>query len=268
VARWAPDAAVLAAFGGTGRPDHLPGGEGRSWRCGDVVLKPVRDADQAVWVAEVLVGINCDGRSVPEPVRAGDGRWIVDGWSAMRWVDAQARPGRWVDIIRAGRRFHAQLSGVPRPAWMGRADDWWRRADRVAWEQRAAIGAPELVDLVEQLRQLLRPVLQPSQAVHADLCGNVMFDAADRPVIIDFSPYWRPVERASAVVAVDAFEWEGAGTGALHWLDDVPEGEQLLVRAAMFRLATSAEVAASHGLLAGTLDVHRRTVEHLERLSR
>jgi hypothetical protein len=35
----------------------------------------------------------------------------------------------------------------------------------------------------------------------------------------------------------------------------------------MFRLATSAEMAATRELPSGTLDVHRRTVEHLERLS-
>jgi uncharacterized protein (TIGR02569 family) len=203
---------------------------------------------------------------VPRPVCGRDGSWVVEGWTATRWIEAHAQPGRWRDIIEAGREFHAALASVTRPRWMDRADDWWRRADRVAWGEREPAGDPELVELVERLARLRVPVHEPSQVVHGDLCGNVLFDARDRPVVIDFSPYWRPTEWASAIVAVDAFEWEGAGPDALSWLGG-PEAAQLLVRAAIFRIATSAEVVAVRGADARTLAVHRATVEALEALT-
>lgn len=260
----APSAAVRSAFVCLERPVLLPGGEGQSWRCGDVVLKPATDRDQAAWIADVLSRVSVDGLVVPEPVRGATGEWVVDGWTAARWVDAQPRDGAWHDVMRAGRAFHGALAAVPRPAWMDRADDWWRRADRVAWESRRASGALELVALVARLRVLLSPVALPEQVVHADLCGNVLFDARDRPVVLDFSPYWRPREWASAVVAVDAYEWEGAGAEALDWLRDVRDGDQLLLRAAIFRIATSAETVIVRGDAARKVDVHTRTVEQLE----
>jgi uncharacterized protein (TIGR02569 family) len=260
----APSATVRSAFSCDGRAERLAGGEARSWRCGDVVLKPVDDAEQASWIAAVLTRIDTDVVVVPRPVCGRDGSWVVDGWTATRWVDAHSRPGRWQDIIEAGRAFHASMAAVTRPGWMDRADDWWRRADAVAWGEREPEGDPELVELVARLGELRIPVQLPNQVVHGDLCGNVLFDARERPVVIDFSPYWRPLEWASAIVAVDAFEWEGAGPAALSWLGDHRDADQLLVRAAIFRIATSAEVAAVRGADASKLLVHRRTVEAIE----
>jgi len=264
-----PSRAVLTAFGCRDDAVRLPGGEGRSWRSGAVVLKPVDDVRQVCWVADALRSIEPAGVVVPRPVPARDGAWVVDGWFATEFIeDARHQPRRWPDIIAAGRAFHAALEGVARPEWMDAADDWWRRADQVAWEAREAAGDVQLVALVDRLRMLRTPVAQREQIVHGDLCGNVLFDSAQRPVVIDFSPYWRPAEWASAIVGVDAFEWEGAGDEALHWLDGVPGGRQLLLRAAIYRIATSAEVAAARGLDDRKLVVHRATVEALERLCR
>jgi uncharacterized protein (TIGR02569 family) len=260
-----PSGAVLTAFGCRADPVSLPGGEGRSWRSGTVVLKPADDPRQVCWTSEVFGAIAPAGVVIPRPIRAHDGAWVVDGWFATEFIDgAHHQPRRWGDIITAGQAFHAALADVARPDWMNDADDWWRRADQVAWDAREPTGDRRLVELVERLRVLRGPVSQRDQVVHGDLCGNVLFDAQQQPVIIDFSAYWRPADWASAVVAVDAFEWEGAGVEALHWLDTVANGYQLVLRAAIYRIATSAEVAAVHGLEDRKLSVHRATVEALE----
>ena len=57
-----------------------------SFRVEDLVLKPADDAGETAWVSELLVGLAVDGVRVAEPVRAGDGSWVVEGWSATRWV--------------------------------------------------------------------------------------------------------------------------------------------------------------------------------------
>ena len=233
------------------------------------MLKPVDDLRQVCWVADVLRSIEPAGVVVPRPVRSRDGAWVVDGWFATEFIgDAHHQPRRWHDIIAAGRAFHAAIMGVARPDWLDDADDWWRRGDQVAWAAREPVGDARLIELVDRLRGLRRPVSQRDQIVHGDLCGNVLFDNQDRAVVIDFSPYWRPAEWASAIVAVDAFEWEYAGAGALRWLDGVPQGRQLLLRAAIYRIATSAEVVAARGLDDRKLAVHRATVDALERLCR
>lgn len=262
----APSTAVCRAFGCDDELVRLAGGEGRSWRSGNRVLKATSDEEQAVWIAEVLGRIASDDIVIPEPIPSRNGSWVVDGWACTEFVEADHEHGRWLDVIAAGRTFHSLLLDVPRPEWIDRASDWWRRADDVAWGTRDPAGASEFVVLVRRLLAHCEPLELPEQVIHADLCGNVLFDQRGRPVIIDFTPYFRPAEWASAVVAVDAFEWENAGPEALDWLRDVTDSKQLLLRAAIFRIATSAEVAAAHGPDPSKLAVHRATVEVLEGL--
>jgi uncharacterized protein (TIGR02569 family) len=263
----APPVVVRRAFGVDGAPVLLAGGEGRSWRCGDAVLKWVGGAPQFSWIASVLSEfVTPASIIVPRPVVARSGMWVADGWSCTEYVDAQPQRGRWQDIIAAGRSFHACLADLPRPPWMDDADDWWRRGDAVAWDGREPVGPEPYLELVHRLLALVRPIDLASQIVHGDLCGNVLFDPAGRPVVIDFSPYWRPLEFASAIVAIDAFEWEGAGPGALTWLDDVDPSHQLLLRAALYRIATSADIALADGVDPRKFTVDEATVDTLTQL--
>jgi hypothetical protein len=55
------------------------------------VLKPADDAERASWISDVLSDVTVDGLVIPEPVRDVRGRWVVDGWTAPRWVDAEDR---------------------------------------------------------------------------------------------------------------------------------------------------------------------------------
>ena len=248
-------------------PALLAGGEGRSWRCGSAVFKRVDDVEQFEWIASVLAQLTTSTSIVvPRPVASSSGAWVVDGWTCAEYVDAEPHAGRWLDILTAGRVFHACLADLPRPAWMNHADDWWRHGDAVAWNGREPVGPEPYLTLLQRLLALREPVDLASQVVHGDLCGNVLFDHAGRPVVIDFSPYWRPAEWASAVVAIDAYEWEGAGPDALTWLDDIDPSCQLLLRAAVYRIATSAEVALAGGVDHRKLEVHTATVDALARL--
>ncbi|MGN6676357.1 MAG: hypothetical protein ACTHKL_01075 [Streptosporangiaceae bacterium] len=53
--RIAPPSQVLQAFGVAGHiPVALEGGEGTSWRAGDLVLKPAdREAEEMAWQASI-----------------------------------------------------------------------------------------------------------------------------------------------------------------------------------------------------------------------
>ncbi len=73
--------------------------------------------------------------------------------------------------------------------------------------------------------------------MHGDLSGNLLRDG-DRPIVIDWPPYVRPVGWALAVAALDAVCWDGAEPSLLdRWNDEVAWG-QLLLRAFVYRVAT------------------------------
>ena len=79
----------------------------------------------------------------------------------------------------------------------------------------------------------------PSQLVHGDLTGNVLFAGGMAPGIIDFSPYVRPAAYAIGVVISDAITWEGADLSLLEGVSGRPEMGQCLVRALIFRHVTA-----------------------------
>jgi uncharacterized protein (TIGR02569 family) len=126
---------------------------------------------------------------------------------------------------------------VQRPSFLDHRTDPWATTDRVAWNEIPAVGFPGVPHL-HQLTSALRPVTAPSQLIHGDLTGNVLFDDRLPPAIIDFSAYWRPVPYAAAVVIADALVWEGADRQILHSVGHFDDFGQHLIRALIFRLVT------------------------------
>jgi uncharacterized protein (TIGR02569 family) len=224
-----PPPAVLAAYGLDGRPEPLDGGQWTSWRVGDAVLKP-DDAPAAylAWRAGVLDRL--DGRTdvrVPVPLRTRTGGLAAHGWTAARWEAGRHVPGRWRDVVEAGRRLHAALADETEPEVLAQRTDAWALADRTAWGER-----PLPVDAGPRLRELAaarRPIDLPSQLVHGDLTGNVLLAEGLPPLVLDLSPYWRPAAYATAVVVAD---------GGPEDLGDGPDWPQLLLRARLFRAVT------------------------------
>ncbi len=233
-------ASVRAAFGvSEGPASWLPGGGGTCWQVGGLVLKPDQHRVVGPWLAEVFDGLSGPGFRVPGPVRALDGAWLVDGWAA--WTTVAGEPdalGRWPELVKASRAFHAELANVPAPGWVGRGRNRWAVADRVAWGSNDVELTPELADLVGELRAAIRPVGLPSQLVHGDIAGNVLFTDGEPPAVIDFSPSHRPAGYALAVAAVDLLTWSAAPPSILDELADEDEIDQLLLRALVFRLVT------------------------------
>jgi uncharacterized protein (TIGR02569 family) len=234
-----PPGHVLTAFGVAGcTPAPLGGGQGTSWRAGDLVFKPA-DAGQEelTWQARVCPQITCDGFRLSRPQATSDGTLCVDGWCAAQYQPGRHRQRRWAEIIAVAARFHAALREVPRPPFLDARSTPWAISDRVAWGEIPASDFAEVRHL-PRLTAAMRPASTPGQLIHGDLSGNVLFHDQLPPAIIDFTPYWRPAAYAAAIVVADALVWEGADRQVLGTVGHLDDFGQYLVRALIFRSLT------------------------------
>ena len=97
-------ASVVAAFGAEeARLHRLPGGQERTWTDDQIVLKPVDNPVEHVWVSDVFAAWPDDAEvGVPMPVPAPDGSWLHDGWAAHRFVPGRSARMTWEpELIRA-----------------------------------------------------------------------------------------------------------------------------------------------------------------------
>ena len=214
---------------------------------GDVFFKRLDMSLEALtWQERVLSSVREDGFRVAPPVRSRHGDLVVAGWTAWKHLEGE-HAERWDDIVAVGERFHGALAGRERPSFVARRIDRWAVADRRVWGDvsvpiqtltRVTPGDDHTYEALlagaKALAALLRArgaISAPSQVVHGDLSGNVLFADGLPPAIIDVSPFWRPPAYASAIVAVDAALWHGADPALL----DAHPGP-MLTRALLFRL--------------------------------
>jgi uncharacterized protein (TIGR02569 family) len=231
-----PRREVLDAFGVAGAATPLEGGEGRSWRAGDLVLKPCDDVVEWAWLGEALPSVHQEGFRLALPVRAQDDRWVVDGWSAQESV-AGVHAERWSEVLQVGRRFDGSVAALARPAFIDQRTHAWSVGDRVAWDE---VERPMDHPLLERLSALREPVDLPSQVIHGDLTENVLFADHLPPAVIDVTPYWRPSGYSLAIVTADAIRWFGADPDELlAACADIEAFPQLFVRGVIFRLVTA-----------------------------
>lgn len=255
-----PSSAVLAFGGDPGQLHRISGGQETSWRAGEVVLKPADTGPLYGWIGAALRGLpdSADFR-LARPIDAG-GRWEVAGWSATSWIDGRHCPGRWPDILAVSSALHKELRAID-------VADYPRCGDRFSLAMRVAWGAP-VPALNEPVASALRPLWPyieepwngpPPQLIHGDLAGNVVFADGQRPGVIDMSPHLAPALFADAIIVADAIAWSDAQPDLARWfLDSTPDGDNLLIRAAVFRLVVASLLG---GDLSGEVAAFRPVIE-------
>lgn len=234
----APPPDVLRHFGVTAAPTRFAFGRGHTWAAGDVVLKPVDDAEEAEWIADLASRVEQRGFRLARPIPALDGRWVFDGWSAWSRVAGDHSTTRWPEMLDAAAAFHAAIAAEPEPGFIARRTNRWRIADRIVWGE-LPVGDLSKVPHVEQLLGAWRAVDLPRQLTHGDLVGNVLFADGLPPALIDLSMYWRPPGYSAALVVGDAITWEGADASLIRFIEHFEEWPQLLLRAVLFRVVVN-----------------------------
>jgi len=234
-----PPEHVLKAFGlGAEAPRRLAGS--RSWYCDEVVLRPVSDRRHAVWLGSVLDRLDVPELRIARPVRSTDGRTLISGWQAYRYLSGTPAVDPDV-LILTSIRLHQATSRLDEPPPESNGDGIAAEAARLAWgEQDTLVDEEKGGRWFEILAGVREPVSLPDQLVHGQLYDTVLFDAEGDPGVVDFEPHYRPAEWATAVAAVDAMAAGVADGELLRRWAHLPEWPQMLLRAILFRLAYNA----------------------------
>ena len=256
-----PSADILRAFGATMQPVRVSSGQGQNYCSGKVILKPASDDEETNWIAEFYLRVICDGFQLPRPIRSTQGGFVYKGWQAWEYVEGQHENRRWDETIEICVRFHQAIADYPRPAYFERREqNPWVIADKVAWGEMEITHHPRVAPFVEKLTRCLGEVSEESQLIHGDFGGNVLFSSP--PTIIDFSPYWRPVEFAVGVIIADAISWEGADISLIEIGSRFNNFYQHLARAELRRIIEIETIHELYGWeILDQIEVHLPIIE-------
>ena len=260
---------VLTAFNAPSADlERLQGRRQCAWRAGNTVIEPVDHPVEASWLATVFEQRPVPGVRIARPIRSTDGRWVVSGWTAHRFVSGAPAP-RFDEARRAGQAVHEAVADVSEPRFLRERSDLRSWADRLAWgevlDTEGRLGQGHGATVYRELAASRRPVATPNQIVHGELFGNVLFAGTADPAVVDLTAYWRPVGWAIGVLAVDAVARGEAPIELLGDWSDGPDWPQLVRRAMLFRLAVS---LAHPRTSANELVVMLSTAERVDRFLR
>jgi len=243
-----PDS-ILETYRGNGTPQLLEGGQGETYRVGNIVIKPCSDSLEMEGLSEVMNTVVELGFRRARPIRAKSGAWVVDGWQAFEFIEG--RPGivgREKDAVSGCHALHEALrKAYPSnscPPWLKHRTDFWHVCDKIAWGEKepSSVMTSGSVSEIQPLIDRLQNIDElKSQIVHGDPGGdNVLFQNNEAPAMIDISPYWHPPGYAIAMLLADAVAWEGSKQEVLELGRNELHFQQLLHRAVLFRLAIPA----------------------------
>lgn len=234
----------------------LPGGTTQTFRVGNAVLKRIRETslendhslDLFRWIADFSAHIAESGFRIPRPRATIDHAWMTDdGWTASTFLEGRHATADDIPAcIQAILAFHRALKPIPKHPLMDGNQTAWGKAHRWCWGKKPDRIQPQLRPWVERLDALRRPVEGLEwQLIHGDLNPeNILIAPGLPPAILDFSPFWGPVEFALAIFA--NFIGPRRGDAAvLKYFEGIPAFDQLLIRAGLRMLFV---IAALDGL--------------------
>jgi uncharacterized protein (TIGR02569 family) len=257
---------VLEAFGLSGPPRLLAGGQGEAFLADGVVLKAADDPEEAAFVQDLAARLDPETVRVARPISTTNGSWVHESWTACEFIpDLTPAAPDWPTVIEVGGSFAAAASAVgdlDTRVLLDRTHRW-ARADRCAWDEEVVVLPGRAGQLLTALRQLTAVGDRRRQVIHADLAGNVFLDGTGAPVVLDISPYLRPVRWGEAIVVADAVTWWGGAPSLAASFASDPAGLDLLARALIFRLV--AEQLGDPGAGSSGLDPYGHLVDQLAR---
>lgn len=246
-----PDQLVLKQFNLQGKAELLTGGEDRTYKVEDVILKHInKDSKEGTnWVADLFFNMEEDGFRVAKPIKNIEGTWITrDGWTAWEFLEGNHEYKEHIkQSIEAITLFHKAMENTAKPDFLGEEDSPYIRADKYTWGQKPENIHSDLKGLVESLYEVRKPVEGlENQIIHGDLNPkNILVSETLPPAIIDIAAYFRPPEFALSIYAY----WIACYSGEeslLKYFEGIKEFDQMLVRAGIRMLLIMSEFNQIH----------------------
>lgn len=230
---------ILEVFGISGKIEKLSGGQGQCVRVGDFVLKPIEETAKYSWVGKVLESVSTYDLAMAKPLRSKNGNFVENGFGITQYLPGDFFAGRIEEKIKACQILNQLLQSIKEPQeWINWSSPW-QLANQIAWEEATL---PDNTDtrsreIIEAIKAAYKPIDLPKQLIHSDLAGNILFNGTS-PIIIDFSPEFRPSAYAEVLLITDSLAWHQEKAESL-WV--LPHSRRLVVqlalRAIVFRLA-------------------------------
>jgi uncharacterized protein (TIGR02569 family) len=234
-----PDQSILTAFGVSGEPVLLQGGEGTCYRVDHLVFKPTNNAIETSWIADLNSSLSSPKFRIPKPIRAKDGSWVFNGWAASEFLQGEHRADRYTEAIEVCKDFHRALVDIPKPDWFDKKRDVFSLSDRMAWGE---LPIPDFELAEEPFKKIfgfLDENRLPNQLIHGDWgLAQILFHDQLPPAVLDMTPYFRPADFPIADMILSAIVDDGADISLLDSGKGIKEFDQLLLRAFVFRTCT------------------------------
>jgi len=231
-----PPKKVVDNFGIIGKMKKFSGGQGTTYLIGNMVLKPVEYEPEFNWVAKTFSKLKSKQLRLPRYIKSKNNKWVEDGWGAYHYIDGRHYKKRIEEKKEVSEKFHHLIKNLSCPKFIEKREDPWAKADRMAWEEIPLKCHPKLKPYALKLTSKFKPLTLKNQIIHGDISGNILFSKGKPPAVIDFSPYFRPIDFALAILAVDSLVWGKAPKKILTLFEDKKEFTQLLLRAGLRRI--------------------------------
>ncbi|OGQ17559.1 MAG: hypothetical protein A3B70_03265 [Deltaproteobacteria bacterium RIFCSPHIGHO2_02_FULL_40_11] len=200
------------------------------------------NSEEYNWSAELLNKIPTSPEIlIAKPIKSISGNWVIENWAATTYIESKHIKNNWKDRLTASRKFHELLK---RFAWNAKLQPERHRfshADSIVWGNSPFKNMfyGNMGEYINKIFSFFEKINCENQIIHSDLCGNTLFTENKIPVIIDFSPAFRPIRYAEAIIICDAIAWEDAPLELMDILD-AQDRDQYMLRAINFRLIIAA----------------------------
>jgi hypothetical protein len=237
-----PTLAIAFAFGSNEIPVLLKGGQGTTYRSGNIILKPSEGTEIQKWTAEAYQGLPESSQvRFPRPIKSIRGTWVHESYIALSFLEGEHVKGYYDKKLYASIAFHKLLKAIPKPDFVGLGNNSWSVGDLVAWDKLEFNYDQEFMDLYNQIKPHLKQLNLPEQLVHGDLSGNFLVHPALPVAIIDYSHAWAPNGFAEGIMLADVIAWENASQKDLEVFRQIPNIDQFAWRGILRRITEQAE---------------------------